>query len=75
MEWCLLIFAVAFVWVTEALNTALEFLADEVSLEHRPLLGRAKDLGAAVVLICSLGAAAAGALVFYPYLVFLWPGR
>lgn len=73
-EWCLLVLAITVVWVTEGLNTAIEFLADEVSVEHRPLIGRAKDAGAAAVLICSLGAAAIGALVFLPYFVSLLLG-
>jgi diacylglycerol kinase (ATP) len=42
------------VWLGEALNTALELLADEVSLEQRPLIGKAKDVAAAGVLIASL---------------------
>ncbi len=75
LEWCVLMLAATAVWVTEALNTAIEFLADEVSQERRPLIGRAKDLGAAAVLLSSLGAAVAGALVFYPYVVSLLVGR
>src|SRR5690606_1207649 len=37
------------VLVVELLNSALEALADQISLEHHPLLGRAKDLGSAAV--------------------------
>jgi diacylglycerol kinase (ATP) len=39
------------VWVVELLNSAIEALADAVSLEHVKLLGRAKDLGSAAVLL------------------------
>jgi diacylglycerol kinase (ATP) len=35
--------------VVELLNSAIEALADAVSLEKHPLLGRAKDLGSAAV--------------------------
>lgn len=39
------------VWVVELLNSAIEALADQQSLERQPLLGRAKDLGSAAVLL------------------------
>jgi diacylglycerol kinase (ATP) len=39
------------VWVVELLNSAVEALADEQSLDRVPLLGRAKDLGSAAVLL------------------------
>lgn len=38
--------------VVELLNSAVEALADAQSLEQVPLLGRAKDLGSAAVLLC-----------------------
>ncbi len=46
------------VLVVELLNSGLEALADAVSLEQRALLGRAKDLGSAAVLLTLLLAAA-----------------
>ena len=67
-EWCWLIAAIVAVWAAEAFNTALEFLADEVSLERRQRIGRAKDLAAGAVLCTCLGAATVGLLVFAPYL-------
>ena len=39
------------VLIIELLNSALETLADAVSVEHHPLLGRAKDIGSAAVLL------------------------
>jgi diacylglycerol kinase (ATP) len=39
------------VWIVELLNSGLEALADSVSGEHHPLLGRAKDLGSAAVML------------------------
>jgi len=67
-DWCWLAAAIAAVWAAEAFNTALELLADEVSLERRERLGRAKDLAAGAVLCTALGAAVIGVLVFVPYL-------
>lgn len=71
VEWRWLAGAVAAVWTAEAFNTALEFLADEVSLERRERIGRAKDLGAAAVLCAALGAAAIGVSVLGPRLLAL----
>lgn len=44
--------------VVELLNSALEALADAQSVERVPLLGRAKDLGSAAVLLTLLFALA-----------------
>jgi diacylglycerol kinase (ATP) len=62
----LLIGSVVLVWVVELLNSGLEALADTVSVEHHPMLGRAKDLGSAAVML-SLTLATA------TWLVVLWP--
>jgi len=67
LEWCALAFAIGLVWVAEALNTAIEFLADEVSLERRERIGKAKDAGAAGVLLASICAATIGLLIFVPH--------
>jgi diacylglycerol kinase (ATP) len=45
----LLIGVVVFVMVVELLNTAIEKLADRVSLEIEPQIGRVKDIGSAAV--------------------------
>jgi diacylglycerol kinase (ATP) len=69
-EWCWLVLAMTLVWVAEALNTALEFLADAVTQEFHPLILQAKDVAAAAVLIAAIGAVVVGLLVFGPH---LWP--
>jgi len=69
LDWCWIVTAIAMVWMSEALNTAIEFLGDEVSRKHRPLIGRAKDLGAAAVLVAAGAAALIGLLVFTPHLL------
>jgi diacylglycerol kinase len=63
-EWCLLVLAIVAVWTAEALNTALEFLADATCPERHPLVGKAKDVAAGAVLIAAVGAAAVGIVVF-----------
>lgn len=67
LEWALLVFAVGLVWLAEALNTAIEFLADEVSLEKRERIGKAKDLGAFGVLVSAIVSAVIGLIVFLPH--------
>ncbi len=68
LEWALLALEVGLVWAMEALNTALELLADEVAPQFRPGIGRAKDVAAFAVLVATLAAVAVGCLVFVPYL-------
>jgi diacylglycerol kinase (ATP) len=67
-DWCLLVIALALVWIAEAFNTAIELLADEVSLEHRERLGRAKDIAAGGVLFATLAVITIGVFVFGPRL-------
>jgi diacylglycerol kinase (ATP) len=67
IEWCVLVLAIGLVWTAEALNTAIEFLADEVSTEKRDLIGQAKDAAEAGVLLASIGAAMVGLIVFVPH--------
>ena len=43
--------SVVAVLVVELLNSAVEALADALSVERHPLLGRAKDLGSAAVML------------------------
>lgn len=67
-DWCWLTIAVVMVWAGEAFNTAVESLADALHPEKHPLIGKAKDAGAGAVLICAIGAALIGYLVFAPHL-------
>ena len=66
IEWALLSLAIAGVFAAEALNTALEVLADRVCEAPDPAIGRAKDLAAGGVLVASLGAAGVGLWVLGP---------
>jgi len=64
-EVLLLIAVVLVVLVVELLNSAIETVADAVSLEPHPLIGRAKDLGSAAVMITLIFAGATWAMVAY----------
>lgn len=72
-DWLWLAAAVAGVWTAEALNTAVEQLADAVHPERHPGIARAKDASAGAVLIASLGAAVVGLLVLGPPLLAALP--
>jgi len=50
----ILIATVVLVLIVELLNSAIEALADALSVETHPLLGRAKDLGSAAVMLMLL---------------------
>ena len=50
-EKALLIGALFFVLIVELINSAIEALADAVTLDHHTLIGRAKDLGSAAVML------------------------
>jgi diacylglycerol kinase (ATP) len=65
-EWCWLVLAIMAVWTAEALNTALEFLADVASPEFHPLVEKAKDVAAGAVLISAAGAVVIALLVLGP---------
>ncbi len=70
-EWCWLFVAMGAVWVAEALNTAVELLADAVMPRPpaHPLVGRAKDVAAGGVLVAAVMAAAIGICVLLPHVM------
>lgn len=70
-EWCWIILAIMAVWTAEALNTALELLADVASPEFHPLVEMAKDVAAGGVLIAAGGAAIIGLLILGPHFLRL----
>lgn len=69
LEWCVLALAIASVWAAEAMNTALEHLADATTGDPDPRIRRAKDAAAGAVLLAAAGAAVVGLLVLGPPLL------
>jgi diacylglycerol kinase (ATP) len=65
-QWCWIVLAIMAVWTAEALNTALELLADVASPEIHPLVEKAKDVAAGAVLISAIGSVVIGLLVLGP---------
>jgi diacylglycerol kinase len=64
LEFVALLLCFAIVIAAELFNTTLEVLIDYAWPEHHPMIGRAKDVAAAAVLIAAIGAAAVGLLLF-----------
>lgn len=65
-EWRSILFACATVWSAEGFNSAIERVCDRVCPTHDPLIGAAKDIAAAAVLIAAAGAVLIGATIFLP---------
>lgn len=65
-EWFWIILSIAIVWITEALNTAIEKLVDLVSPEFNHKAGTIKDLAAGAVLFAALFALIIGSVIFIP---------
>jgi len=66
IEWALVVGCIAGVLAVECLNTGIEHLADRVTAEQDPLIKKAKDAGAAAVLLSTIAAALIGGLIFIP---------
>ena len=68
-DWAIIILTIAFVWVVEAINTALEVLTDLLSPEYNQLAKVSKDVSAAAVLIAAAASVLIGFLVLGPPLL------
>jgi len=69
IEWAILVVMISVVLSAELFNTALEATLDRVSREEHPLAKVGKDVAAGAVLICAIGAAVVGLLIFGPKLL------
>ena len=65
-EWTTLLLCFGFVLVAEAINSAIEALADAVTLEEDPRIKKAKDIAAGAVLIAALFSVGVGLVIFIP---------
>ncbi len=74
LEWAVLALAAGGVIAAEALNTAIERLADRVSLDREDSIRLVKDIAAGGVLAATLGAVLAGLAVLGPKLWMLVSG-
>ncbi len=68
-EWSAVVIVIAMVFSAEAVNSAIERTADFVKAERDDRKRDIKDLAAGAVLICAVGAAVVGVIIFLPYLI------
>ena len=61
----------AFVWITEMINTAIEKAMDFITLEKHSQIKLIKDLAAGAVLVASITALITGSIIFVPKLILL----
>ena len=71
MEWIAVVIVIGAVLAAEAVNSALEAIADFVSPEYSEAIKRTKDLAAGAVLIMAIAAAIVGGIIFFPKLIAL----
>lgn len=69
VEWCLATICFGTVFMAEAMNSAIEAVADLVMPDKHPLIKKAKDVAAAGVLFTAIAAAAVGLIIFIPYII------
>lgn len=70
-EWIAVIIVIGAVLSAEAVNSAIESLADLVSPEYNEAIKNTKDLAAGAVLIMAIAAAIVGFIIFLPKLGIL----
>jgi diacylglycerol kinase len=68
-EWAVLWLAMGLVFVSEALNTALEKALDTLHPEHHVGVGKSKDMAAGATLVASTVALIVGAYILLPRIV------
>lgn len=68
-EWIMFVFVSGFVFVSEALNTAIEIDIDLTAHEYHPYARDTKDIAAGAVLISAVTAFVVGILIFGHYLL------
>ncbi len=73
MEWCVMVICIGLVISAESLNSAIEALADKITTDRDPLIGRAKDLGATAVTLLAVVAVVVGLMIFLPkFICWIW---
>ena len=72
LEFCMTLFAIAIVIVTEMINTAIEFTLDSVyHNRYSKMVGMAKDISAGAVMFASFTSLIIGAILFGKHLLSL----
>ena len=69
IEWAISAILIGGVWITEALNTAIERICDHITPEMHPAIGHIKDIAATAVLLSAITAVVAGLCIFVPAII------
>ena len=70
-EWVAIVFSIGFVFAMEAVNSAIERIADFISPQKHDMIKKIKDISAAFVLMAALTALIVGLIIFIPKLLLL----
>ena len=65
-EWTAVVLSCGLVLGAEAMNTAIEYLANHITTERNEQIRKVKDVAAGAVLLCALAALSVGLIVFLP---------
>ena len=68
-EWLFQIGFIGLVMSIEALNTAIEYVADFIHPEHHESIGRIKDISAGAVFIASVTAVLGAIVIYFPKVI------
>lgn len=71
LEWVAVTIVIGTVLAAEAVNSAIEALADWVSPDYNEAIKRTKDLAAGAVLLLAIAAAIVGLIIFVPKIMQL----
>lgn len=66
-----IVFSIAFVWIAEMINTAIEKAMDFISVEKHPQIKMIKDISAGAVLVAATAACVVDGIIFLPKMFML----
>ncbi|WP_113635121.1 diacylglycerol kinase family protein [Nubsella zeaxanthinifaciens] len=70
-DWLITLLLIGLAWTAEIFNTAIETLANRVTEQQDPLIGKTKDLASGAVLVICLFALICAAIIYFPYFLLL----
>ena len=73
-EWIAVILCCGLVLGAEAVNTAIEYLANYCTTDKNEQIRKVKDISAGAVLICAIAALFVGLIIFIPKILLLFDG-
>lgn len=72
IEYVVLTLTCAMVFITETINTAIEYMCDRITMDHDAIIGKIKDLSAGAVLLSSIASIIVGILLYLDKIIMLW---